>query len=208
MDSTIWAALIGASATVLIQSTERFANSIKNRASARSAAQEQARAVAQEAIRAAFDLKVALAAVQTRWRDKLTTISTFTHAVARGYAVYQERGRFHGAATALEPALAYRQTTAVRDEATLAGPISRMTAATAQISMLEDIELRTAATAVMGALGALMVASGKPKSAAYAEADSRLNEALARLGDAARAYDGRPSRRRRRTRVPSEPQSH
>lgn len=206
MDSTIWAALVGAGATVLIQSTGWFANSLKSRAAARSAARDQARIVVQEAIRAAFDLKVALVTVETRLRDRPAMVAIIAQALVQMLAEHSAGRPLHGAATSLSTARAWRESADAANRAVLADPMARMTTAAAQISMLEDARLREAGAALMTALGDLMSSTGKPKGAARAQAEKQLNEALAGLGDAARAYNGRPNLWHRLTRASTGPQ--
>jgi hypothetical protein len=79
-------------------------------------------------------------------------------------AEYKDDRVLHGAAAGLGTARAWRDTANVAEKAALMEPVSRMTAATAQINMLEEAELRTAGMALMEALGALMASANKPKS--------------------------------------------
>ncbi|MEY9849585.1 hypothetical protein ABH940_006694 [Streptacidiphilus sp. BW17] len=195
MDPTITGALIGAGGSLAIFIGGIATNSISNRGAAKSAAQQQARSAVQELIQAALDLQLALVAWETRWRDRSVVTGTIARAVTQVIAGNQEGHLFHGMATGLGTAAEWRGAADGAQETIVLGPMSRMTAATAHISMLQDAPLREASNGVVMALAELMTAYGsKPKSPERRNAERRVGEALGKVGDAARAYDGRARR--------------
>lgn len=196
VDSKIWAALIGGAATLLVYVAGLVTSHLKDRATRRAAARDKARAAAQELLNAALDMKVALAVVDARRRDHRSLAGPLARSFAQLVAGYREDRMYRGMADSLGSALAWRGAADAAEEALVMGPLSRMTAAAAQTVMLDDAELRAACAAVTDALGKLMSShQGKPRSAARTEADRAVDEAIGRLGDAARAYKGRAGRR-------------
>lgn len=192
MDSTIIGALIGAGGTLVVFAGGYVTNSISSRGTARAAAQQQARTAVQELMRSALDVQLALTAWETRWRDNGMVAGTLGRAVAQLIDGYQGGHLYRGAASALGTAAEWRGASDSAQELILSGPISRMTAAAAQIAMLSDAGLREAANEVVQALGALMSAqSSKPKSSERRRAEKRVGDALARLGATGRRYDGK-----------------
>ncbi|MFF4252276.1 hypothetical protein ACFY1L_13805 [Streptomyces sp. NPDC001663] len=198
MDPKIWAAAIGGIATVIGVVVGLVASHFKDRAARRATAASNARVAVQELLRAALDTKAAMAIWETRWRDKRTIAGALAHSITQILAGYRDDRVFHGAADGLASALAWRRASEAAEEALVTGPLSRVSAAAAQLAMLNDDELRAASTAVTEALGELVGAyMEKPKSDARTRADRALDEAIGRLGDAGRAYRGRPGRRTR-----------
>lgn len=170
-----------------------FANILKDKATDRATAVKEARAAVQELLRAALDVKAALVIWETRWRDKRSTASALARSVAQLLAGYAEDRAYRGMAEALGSAMAWRNAVDSAEEAVVTGAMSRMAAAAARIAMLDDAPLREAATAVTNALGELVGAyAQKPGSRVRVQADRAVDEAVGRLSDAARAYDGRP----------------
>ncbi|MFI2202666.1 hypothetical protein ACH47Z_18175 [Streptomyces sp. NPDC020192] len=195
MDSTIWAALIGAAASVAIFIAGAWASTLKDRAKDRATAAAEARTAVQELMRAALDVKASLAVWETRWRDKRSTASVLARSFAQLLAGYAEDRAYRGMAESLGSAIAWRSAVDAAEEAVVTGPMSRMAAAAARIAMLDDAQLREAATAVTNALGQLVSAyADRPGSDARTCAERDVDEAVGRLGEAARAYDGRPRR--------------
>ncbi|MEU6071827.1 hypothetical protein ABZ864_47250 [Streptomyces sp. NPDC047082] len=196
MDSTIWAALIGAAASIVLFVGGAAASTFKDRAADRTAASNAARAAVQELMAASLDVKAALAIWETRWRDKRNIASALAQSATQILAGYAENRVYRGAAEGLSSAMAWRRAADAAEEAIVTGPLSRMAAAAARIAMLDDPALREASTAVTDALGRLVEAySERARSAARQQADSAVDEAVARLGEAARSHDGRPARR-------------
>lgn len=188
--------MIGGAVSLAIFMAGQATTTRKEKAARRTAAAGKARDAAQELLRAALDTKAALAIWEARWRDKRSIAATLTRSFAQILAGYRDDRIFHGAADGLASAMAWKGAVEAAEEAVVTGPMSRVTAAAAQIAMLNDAELRAAATAVTDALGKLVTAyAEKPKSTARIKADKELDRAVGNLGDAARAYDGRPARR-------------
>ncbi|MEU0820636.1 hypothetical protein [Streptomyces mirabilis] len=191
----IWAAVIGGIVTLAIFLAGQATTSRREKTARKAAAASKARDAVQELLRAALDTKAALAIWETRWRDKRSIRVTMTRSFAQILAGYRDDHIYTGVADGLASAMAWRGASDAAEEAIVTGPMSRVAAAAAQIALLNDAELRGAAAAVTTALGNLMSAyAEKPKSAPRAKADKDLDEAVGKLADAARAYDGRPAR--------------
>ena len=193
MDLTIWAAVIGAVASVLVFVAGGVASTLKDRAADRQMAISDARLAVQELLRAALDVKATLAVWEARWKDKRAIAGALGHSVAQILAGFAEDRAFRGMAEALGSSMAWRRAADTAEEAVVTGPMSRMAAAAARIAMLDDPELRAAATAVTDALGTLVgTYSEKPTSPARRRAETEVDEACGGLAAAGRAYDGRP----------------
>jgi hypothetical protein len=196
VDSTIWAAIIASVGSLIIFTAGGAATSLRDRAAGREATAAQARTAVQELVRAALDLQGAMALWETRYRDKRSMVSAIARSLAQMLAGHAEDRTFRGAAEGLGSAMAWRQATDAAAEAIVMGPMSRMTAAAAQIAMLNDRELRMASSAVTDAMGKVVTAyADRPRRGVRESAARELEEAIGRLGEAARAYDGRPRRR-------------
>ncbi|MGW1988449.1 hypothetical protein ACWCPJ_39470 [Streptomyces collinus] len=192
MDSTIWAALIGAAASVALFAGGAWASTLKDRAQDRAKAAEEARTAAQELMRASLDTKAALAIWEARWRNKTATASVLARAIAQMLAGLAEDRTYRGLAEGVGTAMVWRTAVDAAEEAIVTGPISRMAAAAARIAMLDDVQLREATTAVTEAFGELVGSySKKPGSPVRVRAERGVDEAVGRLSEAARAHDGR-----------------
>ncbi|MER6432100.1 hypothetical protein ABT272_30910 [Streptomyces sp900105245] len=195
MDSTIWGALIGAAASLAVFVSGAWVSSLKDKATDRAAAAKEARAAVQTLIKAAFDVKAAMTIWDVRRRDRRTPASAWLVSFAQVMDGFNEDRVYRGVAEGLGSAMTWRRAEDAAEETVVTGPLSHMTAAAAQIAMLDDAELRRASTEVTDALGQLVATyTERARSGARAEADNRLEAAIGRLGDAARAYTGRPTR--------------
>lgn len=201
MDSTLWSAIIGGAIAVLLFVGGLVAGALKDRATARAAAVDQSRAAVQDLVRAAFDVQMALALIEAHWRDKQTKTAVIARSFFQVLGGYREDRILQSAATGLHSVIEWRRAADVAEEAIITRPLSRLTAAAAQIAMLDDAELRAASSDVTDAIVNLMTAYEQGRRGNRDSAAAQLETAMGRLGAAARAYDGRtrapePVRRR------------
>lgn len=192
MDSTILSAVIGGAATLATFTLGGLANARKDRAAAREAAQKESRAAVEALLGAAIDVRSLLAVADTRRQDWRTMYSVAALSVTKFFARQAAGEAARGAAEGLQSALDWRHAVDAADEVRAMAVLARLSAAGAKIAMLDSPELRKATSDTIDAVGELMAAANlRPSSSARQQAEAKVEEAVAELGDAVRAYDGR-----------------
>ncbi|MFE3522234.1 hypothetical protein ACFXOD_11670 [Streptomyces sp. NPDC059161] len=179
--------------TLAVYISGEIVTSLRGRKAGRAAAKKQACEAAHELQCAALDFKAALTMWEARWRNPWQALHAWSHAMTHVLAGYTDGRLFRGAADGVGTAMAWRRSFEDAEEAIVTGPLSHVHAAAVRVSMLDDAELRAAATAVADAAQELGASyTKKANSAGRARADKEFVEAVAELTDAARSYGGQP----------------
>ena len=163
-------------------------NEFKGRADARRVAKAKTGDLAAELLNAVFDLKLELGVWESRYRTSNEWKTRWVASAAPIAAALLDQGKMFTAITGgISSALEWRGQAQAAEQALIDGPAARITAVLARLAVSAPLDVREAAAAILPTVHALAATyTGPINHAARTEAETALDTALARFGDAAR----------------------